>query len=309
MAHLPAKAKSKLLIGGILSAAILGWPVTAAETATHPDFTGPWGRNAMDPELLPSGPRPLVNTLRPYDDPHQSGGGDPIPLVGDYNNPILKPEAAEAVKQAGELSAGGRINPDPSNNCGAYAPPYGFTIQLGVEILQNKDEILFMYPQDDQVRHVRLNGGHPRKVKPTPMGDSVAHWEGDTLVVDTIGVEVGPVSMVDRYGTPLSPSMHLVERYRLIDVAEARAAMEQHERRAGRVGGRGGAMPFDPKDTKALQLEYRVEDPNVFTMPWSARVTYRRTTLPWAEQICAENIVEYWPGFNKGVPTADKPDF
>ena len=297
------------LLGGILLAAILSSPAAAAGAPPFADFAGPWGRNAMDPEFLPTGPHPIRNTLRPPNDTHQNGGGDPIPLVGDYDNPILKPNAAQAVKKAGELSAGGRINPDPSNNCGAYAPPYAFTIQLGVAFIQNKDELLIMFPQDDQVRHVRMNGAHPRNLKPTPMGDSVAHWEGDTLVVDTIGVEVGPVSMIDRYGTPLSPSMHLVERYRLIEVEEAKAAMAAHESRAGRVGGPRGAIPFDPKDTKALQLTYTVEDPNEFTMPWSAQVTYRRSMLPWSEQVCAENIVEYWPGFNKGVPIAAKPDF
>ncbi len=47
----------------------------------------------------------------------------------------------------------------------------------------------------------------------------------------------------------------------------------------------------------------------MFTMPWSAFITYRRTMQPWAEQVCAENIVEYWPGMNIGVPKAAKPDF
>ena len=91
---------------------------------------------------------------------------------------------------------------------------------------------------------------------------------------------------------------------RLIDAADAQAAMEQHQRRAGPAG----AAPFMP-DYKGLQLQYTVEDPNVLTMPWSAQVTYRRTMLPWAEQVCAENIVEYWPGMNIGVPKANKPDF
>jgi hypothetical protein len=136
------------------------------------------------------------------------------------------------------------------------------------------------------------------------MGDSVGHYEGDTLVIDTIGIKVGRVSMVDRYGTPHSEALHLVERYRLIDVAEAKAAMEAHQRRAGFAG----AAPFDP-NYKGLRLEYTVEDPNVFTTPWSALITYRRTAQPWAEQVCAENIVEYWPGMNIGVPKADKPDF
>jgi hypothetical protein len=291
---------------GALSVSVLAGPSVRAEdeAATAPDFSGVWWRNAMDPELPVAGPGPLVNLRRPYNDLTNNGGGDPIPLVGDYNNPILKPNAIEAVKKAGELSAGGRINPDPSNQCAAYSPPYLFTIQLGVQMIQMKDQIVMLYPQDDQVRRVRLNASHPEHVTPSPMGDSIGHYEGDTLVIDTIGVQLGPVTMVDRYGTPQSEAMHLVERYRLIDGGEAQAAMEEHQRRAGRAGG-AAFMP----EYKGLRLDYTVEDSGVFTMPWSARITYRRTMQPWAEQICAENIVEYWPGMNIGVPKAEKPDF
>ena len=288
---------------GLISASTLVWPAGGAETA-QPDFSGVWWRNAMDPELPSSGAKPLVNLRRPYNDQTPNGGGDPIPLVGDYNNPILKPKAIEAVRKAGELSAGGRINPDPSNQCAPYNPPYIFTIQLGVQMIQMKDQILMLYPQDDQIRRVRMNATHPKNLKPTAMGDSIGHYEGDTLVIDTIGIKLGPVTMVDRYGTPMSEALHLVERYRLIDAAEAQAAMEEHQRRAGRAG----AAPFMP-EYKGLRLDYTVEDQNMFTMPWSAQITYRRTMQPWSEQVCAENIVEYWPGFNKGVPTAVKPDF
>src|SRR5258706_9628985 len=218
------------LLGGILSAAILGSPVMGAETAPAiPDFFGPWARVGMDPELPRSGPMPLVNLRRPMDDPHVNGGGDPIPLVGDYTNPILKPPAAQAVKKAGELSEGGRINPDPSNQCAPYSPPYIFTIQLGVQMLQRKDEIIMLYPQDDQIRRVRMNGAHPKKIIPSAMGDSVGHYEGDSLVIDTVGVKIVRVTMVYRYGTPQSEAMHVVERYSMIDVAAAKEAMTFQE--------------------------------------------------------------------------------
>ena len=176
-------AKAKVL-SGCVAAAVLCSPGMAAQDAQGiPEFFGPWTRTSMDPELMTSGPIPLINLRRPMDDPHDSGGGDPLPLVGDYNNPILKPQAAEAVKKAGELSAGGRINPDPSNQCAPYSPPYIFTIQLGFQLIQRKDELLMLYQQDDQVRRVRMNASHPRKVTPTAMGDSVGHWENDTLEI------------------------------------------------------------------------------------------------------------------------------
>ena len=299
------KAQNWLTAGVALAALAAAWPVGAQTTSAHPDFSGRWQRNAMDPELPPSGPGPLVNLRRPMDDHTPNGGGDPLPLVGDYMNPILKPSAAAVVKKAGELSLSGRINPDPSNQCQPYSPPYGAIIQLGVQFIWNGDELLMLYPQDDQVRHVRMNASHPAKVVPSAMGDAVAHWEGDTLVIDTVGVRLSKVSMVDRYGTPMSPAMHLVERYRLIDVNDAKAALAKHIRRAGQAG----PFPVDPKSDKGLQLTYKVEDPEEFTTPWTAQITWLRSLAPWAEQVCAENIVEYWPGENIAVPKADKPEF
>src|ERR1700680_271268 len=208
MAQFAAKAKTKCLISGLISAAILNSPAMGAQnTPAIPDFSGIWARNSMDPELLPSGPKPLVNLRRPEGDTHPNMGGDPLPLVGDYNNPILKPDAVGAVMKAGELSAGGKINPDPSNQCAPFSPPYAFTIQLGVQMIPWKDEIVMLYPQDDQVRRVRMNGIHPKKLTPSAMGDSVGHYEGDTLVIDTVGIEVGPGTMVDRYGTPQSEAL------------------------------------------------------------------------------------------------------
>jgi hypothetical protein len=158
---------------------------------------------------------------------------------------------------------------------------------------------------------VRLNSQHPVKVVPSSMGDSVGHYEGDTLVIDTIGIETGPYTMVDRWGTPHSDALHVIERYRLIDGAMAKEAQDKYEKYDGRVGGAAGAMAIDPDtNLKGLQLEVTVEDPNVFTTPWTAHVTYRRLKTDWQEQICAEgNVSEFYAGMNVGLPKAGKPDF
>jgi len=58
-----------------------------------------------------------------------------------------------------------------------------------------------------------------------------------------------------------------------------------------------------------LQLQFTVEDEGVFTMPWSATITYRRPLGEWAEYVCAENRHEYYAGNDSAVPRADKPDF
>lgn len=272
-----------------------------------PDFSGPWGRNMFNFEPPDSGIGPIVNLHRLGADAGTSVvDGDPVPLVGDYMNPILKPEAAAIVKQHGEESQSGHDIPDPSNQCGVYAPPFLFAIQLGMQLIQQKNDIVILYTQNAQVRRVRLNAGHPRSLKPTPMGDSIGHYEGETLVVDTVGIKLEPYTVADRFGTPQSEAMHVVERYRLIDAKRAQAALDRH---AGVVGITGPIAP-DPHYAKALRVELTVEDPNVFTTPWTANVTYRRVIRGYNEGACAENNVDmFQSGDLKHMPVANSPDF
>jgi hypothetical protein len=155
-----------------------------------------------------------------------------------------------------------------------------------------------------------MNQPHPATLVPTIHGDSVGHYEGDTLVIDTVGIKLGPYRMIDRFGTPYSPALHVVERYRLIDYDATKQALALAEKEWPRVGG------VDPDYRgKGLQLEFTVEDPGVFTMPWSATITYgRHPSQAWDERSCAENVTgdykyNYFSDKNAHLPTADKPDF
>jgi hypothetical protein len=287
---------------GLLSAVMLIVPPLAAGAASPaPDFSGTWGRRAFHHEQPSYGPGPVANVLPPL----PNGMTDISAAIGDYTNPILKAEAATIVKERGELSRSGVNFPDPSNQCAPNAPPFVFAIQLGVQIIQQSDEITFLYNQDDQVRRVRMNASHPTPVKASAMGDSVGHFEGDTLVIDTVGIKVYPSTMVDLWGTPQSESLHVVERYRLIDAREAAALAERHQKASGRFG----ALAVDAAYGKGLALEFTVEDPVFFTTPWTGRITYQRAIRQWQEIICAENIHEYYAGIDTKVPQADKPDF
>lgn len=298
------KYRQALIAGVTLSTLLLSSALGIENATAIPDLSGHWARNAFDFEPLPSGPAPVTNTKRLPD-----GTSNGTQLVGDYGNLLLKPEAAALLKQRGEISISGHAYPDPSNQCAPYHPPYAFSIQLAMHVLQEKDQIIILYNQDDQVRRVRLNSLHPAKLVPSAMGDSIGYYEGDTLVVDTVGIKAGPLVMTDRLGTPQSEALHLIERYRLIDAAEAKDSQERHEKQNGRIGGAGGAMAIDANYGKGLQLRFTVEDPNVFTMPWSAIVTYRRSSLPWIEQVCAENFREYYDDKDTNVPQTNKPDF
>jgi hypothetical protein len=156
-----------------------------------------------------------------------------------------------------------------------------------------------------------MDAPHPARLIPSWYGDSVGHYEGDTLVIDTVGIKGGPFAMVDMYGTPHSPALHVVERYRLVDYDDAKDAMERNAKENSYVPATAatGAVEIDPNYRgKVLQLHFTVEDDGVFTAPWTATITYRPNIGPWTEVICAENI-QWSPGKNSAVPQADKPDF
>ena len=149
-------------------------------------------------------------------------------------------------KQKGELAIAGKGFPNAQDQCRAIAPPFSSAMELGFEMLPSKNgDITIIYDNNANVRHIRMNGTHPANLKPTPMGDSIGRWEGDTLVIDTVGVKVDEFLSVDRFGTPVSEAMHIVERYRLIDGATAAAQIDTYEKREGTVGGGGrDAAPY-----------------------------------------------------------------
>ena len=108
--------------------------------------------------------------------------------------------------------------------------------------------------------------------------------------------------MVDIFGTPHSEALHLIERYRLIGGEEAMKTVPN----ARTVWGN----QIDPDTMKnGVQVEFTVDDPGAFTIPWSARVTYRPLLGEWQEVSCVENNSIYF-GFNGGGSLhTDKPDF
>src|SRR6185295_11679920 len=232
----------------------------AAAPAAIPNLSGAWAHTSITGyEPLASGPTSLVNLSR------RGITSDNRQLVGDYSNPILKPETADIVKKHGEISLSGIGYPTPRNQCWPGGVPFVFTT-TAIEILQQKDAITFLYYEDHEVRHVRMNQNHPARVKPSWYGDSVGHFEGDTLVIDTVGIKVGPYAMLDWYGTPHTPALHVVERYRLVDYERAKDGLERDFKENFQVQ----LDTIDPEyKGKHLQLTFTVEDEGVFTTPWT----------------------------------------
>jgi hypothetical protein len=115
---------------------------------------------------------------------------------------------------------------------------------------------------------------HSENPKPSWYGESVGHYEGDTLVVDTVGQNVK--SFVDVYRTPHTDKLHVVERWRIVD------------------------------DGKMMEATFTVDDLDAFHEPWSGMRRYRRAQREITENVCAENNQHL---FDYHIPTASKPDF
>src|SRR6266550_2545948 len=178
---------------------------------THPVF--PW----FEPPA--SGPGPITNLSRwPEQRPQTQGGSAALPaskvgisnydqLVGDYKSPILQPWAAAVVKRFGEMSLAGITFPNPSNQCWPHPMPFIYK-QFTVQMMQQPDRITMLYSGDHELRRVRMNQPHPSPLTPSWYGDSVGHYDGDTLVIDTVGVKTDrPYGMLDLFGTPYTENL------------------------------------------------------------------------------------------------------
>jgi len=262
-------------------------PVHGADSKSIPNFaTSPitaWvpSRAAGDNFLPPSsGPGPVVDDpAHPYA-PNQGTAGQAAFHVGDLSNPILKPWAKDQMKKSNDEVLAGKIPFTARERCWPGGVP-DFDIyerDRPVFWIQSPKEIVMVNEHDAQLRHIYLNVPHSANVKPSLYGDSIGHFEGDTLVVDTVGLN--DKTFVDNYRTPHTTQLHVIERFRLID------------------------------DGKILHVDIRVDDPAAFNMPWSAVQEWkRRETNPITELICAENSAGYFNYDVTPVPTATKADF
>ena len=129
--------------------------------------------------------------------------------------------------------------------------PFGLTRSINspypIQIVQTPQQIVVLYEYMNVFRVIYMNAKHRDDVDSTYMGDSVAHWEGDTLVVDV--TQLNPQTWLDASGNHFSADAHLVERFT-----------------------RTGA------DT--LQYEATYDDSKTYTRPWTMRVTLHRRTEP-----------------------------
>ena len=154
---------------------------------------------------------------------------------------------------------------DPEAKCYMPGVPRATYIGLPFQIVQTANQILLAYEFAGSVRTIHL-GRQPRAPSPTWMGWSIGRWEGDTLVVDvTDQVES---TWLDRAGNFHSDALKVVERY-------------------------------TPTTPDHLMYEATLDDPKVFTRPWTIRMPlYRRleSNAQLLEFKCVEFVEDFMYG-------------
>ena len=270
----------------LLAGAALVPAFSAEERKAIPNFapdTKTGWQLSDDDFLQPAegGPGPVVSDPRyPYISFYRyQANPRPSFRVADLNNIILQPATKEALRKANERSLSGQIIAIPKERCiPVGVPAFLLYPATPVYFLQTPNEVVMIWMQDHQVRRIRLNEQHAPNPRSEWFGDSVGHYEGDTLVVDTIGLS--PRTYVDNYFTPHTAELHVVERFRMIE------------------------------DGQTLEVKVHIEDPGAFTMPWNAVQLYRRMNNgPMVETVCAENNGDHFDHDIGAIPTAERPDF
>jgi hypothetical protein len=265
----------------------VAWPALAPAQTAGPDFSGSWTRKwvtASTYDAPPSGPGPvMVDPAHPHHG-HRVGVADlpdldSTPWIADYSNPILKPEAREVVKRITEQESAGHPHVEHQTLCLPSGVPEILNLRDNMQMLLSPSgkEITILYGRDSQVRHVYLDVEHSKNPPKTWYGESIGRYQGDALTIDTVGLN--DRTDTDRFGTPHSDQIHVVERYRLAD------------------------------DKQTLEVLFTVEDQIYFTTPWSGRADYRRDTRPIRESVCPENNPAIAIGDPRSIPIAAKPDF
>jgi len=199
-----------------------------------------------------------------------------VAFEGDDTAPILKQRAAEEVRRHAEAARAGAPLPTPQEVCEPSGVPNVLTLPAPVQIVQLADRVIFLFQRDHQVRHIFLDQRHSDRPKPSWYGESVGHYEGETLIVDTIGVNAK--TPVDIFGTPHSEALHVTERYRVIN------------------------------NGRQLESVFTVDDPKMFASEWTGRITYNRSNAVLLdEEACAEN--NRLPEGNYDIPMETKQIF
>ena len=198
---------------------------------------------------------------------HLLGGGDPgnLPRNTLFSFPMPKAvsERVALLTPWGQtrLAAWTPEN-DPDARCLSPGAVRSYQSPYPIEFLATPGRMTILFEYQHLVRRVFMDGRvHPKDFDIAPMGHSTGRWEGDTLVVDTVGL--ADTTLLNATGLPHSEQMHLTERIKKI------------------LGG------------DVLEIEFTIADPGAYTAPWKATSYYKRDPAGQLIEYNCDLVVDY----------------
>src|SRR6195256_230633 len=251
------------VLAGIVLAGLMGTapiaPTAAQQKAAPPDFSSNFagwvGLNGGGPffEPVPGRLAPIVSDpAHPFvpNGPRKQ----PTFRIADLSNPNLMPWVKDSMKKdIDEILAGRKSAFTAQSSCVPAGVPFfmGYGGPDPIVFLQRPKEVWMIWTEENQFRRVLMDVPHSVNPKPSWYGESVGHYEGDTLVIDTIGMN--DKTFLDNYRTPHTDKLHVTERWRLIE------------------------------DGKKLEILLAIDDPDTFNQPWQALRQYSRVNRTMSE--------------------------
>ncbi|HUO21812.1 MAG TPA: hypothetical protein VMU59_04785 [Caulobacteraceae bacterium] len=271
MSYFHILRQSKKIAGAILIGNIFFGGLALAQTPDQAHATDPAKAKAKAPAeagSFPVGPGSLSGI---WLNAEYKGSAKHPPReltirTSDGQPPPLLPAAAALLdKRLAEADKGDVFAGTTSACLPGGVPAMMFGALYPIQILETPGQVTFLFEEQNHFRIVRLGGTHPSDPDPSYMGDSIGHWEGDTLVVDTVGLN--DKTTLDLVGTPHTEALHVVERYRRISPSK-------------------------------IEVRVTIDDPGAFSKTWETRGSYKLTEP-------GTHIQEYVCENNRNAPDAE----
>jgi len=271
---------TRVLMSAVPIAVLVTDVSQAAAPEGLPNFSSAnygWASRGAEWTALPGSPPPVGQ------DPHvryvpNNTNEQPTYRYADANNPNLTQWAKDLLKKDNVLQDNGFDMFTRASRCWpAGASAFHLNPGQPTYFIQTPKEVLMIWAGDQQVRHVYLDVPHSANPQPSWYGESVGRYEGDTLVVDTIGETTR--TFIDQYRTPHGPKLHVIERIRLIQEGDV------------------------------MQTELTIEDPDSLIKPLHLVHLARKVREPMVESSCGEEGGDHFALKAEPIPEADKPDF